>query len=138
MQKRRLDYWPFEDDKFGKEYEPVFDRNRVRVETRKNVTLETYPSWTDERFNTMRKVFKVAGKPTEWNYDDRLWQWSHDAHERGKKAAESCNFPIRSAARYEVYLSAYHEKPVELLEVQVCIRRDNGYPCVLFAYRFKG
>lgn len=108
----------------------------VWVETKKDVPLEVYPSWTDARFKEMQTVFGSEDKNLHYLYDDRMRQWDYN---KDKAATEEANkqYPEdRWTARwFEAKLSVYMERPVILEHILAGVNQNNGYPVLCFGYK---
>lgn len=121
----------------GMRHQPI-----VYSRTERNVPLDTYPSWTDERFSGggMQTVFGRVRpgqefiKGLRYDYDDRLREWDYAKHRAAWGQATALELPHRSAEFYEAYLSAYYGEPVNLRHVIAGVNFATGYPYVVFGY----
>ena len=102
-----------------------------------NVRLETMPHYTDERFNKEQTVYGKAEQGLAYDYSDRLWQWNWDKANEASEVAKASGVTDRSARYYEVYLSHYFGKPVEIKHIIAGVNKSNGYPYCLFGYKDK-
>ena len=117
--------------------------SRVAAQTTydKDMPLNTNPHYTDRRFNTAQTVF---GKPSKsdrghkdlsYDYSDRLWQWDYDKAKRAAEIANETDATPKSARWYEAYLSAYFDKPIEIVHILAGVNVSNGYAYAVFGYR---
>lgn len=94
-----------------------------------------YPHYTNEHYRHPRSVFGQETDGVEYNYSDRLLEWDYAKHtaawETAKQSQESgtCLF-------FEAYLSAYFDKPVEIVNIMAGWNWSNGYPYQVFGYKF--
>lgn len=101
----------------------------------KNRPLHTSPHYTDDRFKKEQTVFGEEQSGLAYDYSDRLWQWDSDKAKEALEVAKNSGEVKSSAAYYEVYLSHYFGKPVEIGHIIAGVGRSNGYPYCVFGYR---
>ena len=107
----------------------------------KDAPLHTSPHYTDKRFNKEQAVFGKHPKSRyghdnlKYDYSDRLWQWDYDKAEKSVEVANASGATLRSCKRYEAYLSAYFNKPIEIKHIIAGVNRGNGYPYCVFGYK---
>jgi hypothetical protein len=108
----------------------------------KRKVLETQPHYTDDRFSREQTVFGRKPKGSyghehlHYDYSDRLWQWNYEKAKEASAAAQASGHPIRSCLYYEVYLSTYFGKQVEIEHIVAGVDQSTGYPYCAFGYRF--
>lgn len=110
--------------------------NRVVAEQRRNVSLNTLPHYTDERFKEPQVVFGREKQGLFWNYSDRLATGNYSKHEEACRVANESGHASGSADWYEAYLSAYHDKKVALFCVKAGYNTATLFPYAIFFYGF--
>ena len=112
-----------------------------------NTALQTHPHYTDTRFKTAQTVFcsepekikrqfdKDFIEGLQYEYLDRIYQWDNDKARAAEQKAKESKFTRGSAQWYEVFLSEYFEKPIELVHVIAGVQVFNGYPWCAFGFR---
>ena len=108
-----------------------------KIETDENAELYTQPHYTDERFRKEQTVFGAEESNLSYDYDDRIRQWDYQKHEMAWDLAKKTGHKVGSQRFYEAYLSKYFGKPILLKHVIAGVNRGNGYPYVVFGYKFK-
>lgn len=107
----------------------------------KDKPLETTPHYTDTRFQKEQTIF---GKRPEspyghtglhYDYSDRLWEWDYKKSKKAAKIAAESGATPKSCRWYEVYLSAYFGKSIEIEHIIAGVNRSNGYPYCVFGYK---
>ncbi len=113
----------------------------VQTTYSKDVPLKTSPHYTDDRFKTAQTVF---GKPPKsdyghkdlnYDYSDRLWEWDYNKAKRSSEIASGTGATARSVRWYEAYLSAYFDKPIEIVHILAGFNVSNGDPYAVFGYK---
>ncbi len=107
----------------------------VYAEQDPNAPLETWPHYTDRRFDEEQTVYGGRDNSLSYDYSDRLWQWDYAKAETSVKEANASGAPARSANWYSAFISAYRGEPMEVLHVIVGVNRGNGYPYYILGYR---
>jgi len=102
----------------------------------RNQKLHSQPHYTEDYFKEARVVFGSKENGLGYDYDDRLWQHDYEKHEKAWEEACNSKFTKYSANFYEFYLSKYFDKKVHLGCVMAGVNRSNGYPYVVFGYKF--
>ena len=92
-----------------------------------------YPHHSDERWRTAQLIFGSECTCDNSNYSDRLWEWDRDAAQRGEAAWAEFGDTSRTAHKWEAYLSAYHERAVDVRYIMAGVNLATG-----FAYYFIG
>lgn len=100
-----------------------------------DVPLETMPHYSDDRFRREQTVYGRAEKGLVYNYSDRIWQWDYKKAEEATEIANKSKFKLRSARWYEVYLSAFFGKPIQIKHILAGVNVSNGYPYCVFGYK---
>lgn len=113
----------------------VFDPLSEKI-TDKSIQLMTYPDWQDERFREPQTVFGEKCKGLRYDYSDRIWQWDYDKAQVATEKAKESGHTHRSCDWYEVYLTEYFDRPTEIKHILAGCNVSNGYPYVVFGYRF--
>ena len=118
-----------------------YPRTAVATTYRKDVALNTNPHYTDERFNTAQTVFDKPSKSDyghkdlSYDYSDRLYQWDYEKAKHASEVASATDAKLRSARWYEAYLSAYFDRPIEIIHILAGVNVSNGYAYAVFGYR---
>ena len=120
------------------EFEDTIDRMRVGVQSlttyNKHESLTLHPHYSNRYFERPRTVFgpesesSSGHKGLNYNYSDRLQQWNHSKHSASWEVANKSRAAKDSAEFLEVYLTAYHGKPVEVVHVMAGVNHSNGCP----------
>ena len=88
------------------------------------VLHNTDPHYTDERFGHAQVIFGRDAKGLEYVYSDRLYEWDYHKAERAVQVANASEAKPRTCRWYEIYLSAYFEKPIKIgciiWQVSIC------------------
>jgi hypothetical protein len=137
MSKKRYDDWGH--DSFNDEngYYTHRDWNAVPVTFDPNTPLNTTPHYTDDRFNKPQTVYGQEDKNIiDYVYSDRIWQWDYKKAEQATEIANNSGAVLKSARWYEVYLSAFFDRRVEVLHIMAGVNVSNGYPYAVFGYKF--
>lgn len=122
--------------------------NRVGVERNPNSPIaHVAPHYTDDRFKEPQTVYLADGYKTDnsggypfvdgatYNYSDRIWQWDWNKADAANKASLEKGLHRDSAARYEVYLRLYFDKPdLKLVHIMAGYNLATGYPYRVFGY----
>ena len=134
MRKTRDDYddvWPCYDSGYSiRSARSMSKRNKDEV-------LHTNPHYTEPEFKTPQTVFGAEQGGLEYVYSDRLWQWSPQKDEIASKAANESGHRQRTCNWYEVYLSSYYGKTIEILHIMAGVNVSNGYSYIVFGFREK-
>ena len=101
----------------------------------KNVPLHTHPHYTENDFKHEQTVFGKEISGLTYDYDDRLIQWDYNKHKHALKKANESNHAEYSCRYYEVYLSAYYEKDIEIFHIVAGVNQSNGYSYCAFGYK---
>ena len=107
-------------------YPATFDKNKV---------LETSPHYTDHRFKKPQTVFGQEEDGIGYDYSDQLWEWDYNKAEESAKIANESGALPRTCLWYEVYLSAYFGRSIEIVHIISGVNVGNGYPYCVFGYR---
>lgn len=122
--------------------------NRVAVERDPDSPItHMQPHYTDDRFREPQTVYLATGYNVDkqqryptvegatYNYSDRIWQWDRNKADAANKASLEKGFHRDSAARFEVYLRLYFDKPtLKLVHVMAGFNVATGYPYQVFGY----
>jgi hypothetical protein len=103
----------------------------------KTVKLETYPHYTDRRFNEEQTVFGKEHPDLHYDYDDRIVQWDRTKSKEAWEYATNTGKTKHSCEFFEAYLSYFFDKPVEIKHILAGVNRGNGCPYCVFGYRYK-
>ena len=96
----------------------------------KNRVIDTWQHYSDHRADKEETVFGAPEPNLFYNYDDRLY--SDEWQDGLKLAAEQAT---KSTARfYEIALTRFHGKPVDLRHIILGVNRSNGYSYLVFGY----
>ncbi len=107
----------------------------------KDAPLKTDPHYTETRFKTAQTVFgepsksPYGHKDLNYDYSDRLWEWDYNKAKLSSETATATDATPKSARWYEAYLSAYFDKPIEIVHILAGYNVSNGYPYAVFGYR---
>lgn len=93
----------------------------------------SFPHYSDDRWRTAQLIYGAQGKTDECNYSDRLWQWDSEAAQRGSEAAKGMG---RTAAMWETWLSAYHQRPVVVRYILGGTNWSSGYEYYVLGYDY--
>lgn len=100
----------------------------------KNSIINDNPHYSDEDFqNKEQTIFGKEEENLHYVYSDRLWQWDHKKSELATKIANKKE-RLHTCAYYEIYLSEYYNKPIEIKHIIAGVNRSNGYPYLAFGY----
>ena len=116
----------------------------------RDVPIYNTPRWNNHDFDTAQTVFLERGRVTKisWTgmdriegltyvYEDRLWFMNEEQHKKACDIVRGSEI-ISSANYYEVFLSAFFEKPIKLEHILVGLNRADGFPYMLFGYKKGG
>lgn len=99
-----------------------------------------FPSHRDRRWVTPQTVYGAPEAGLEYVDDDRLSLWDSAAARRGRAAAEAVvaksRLKRRTAAWWEIYLTAYYERQVELVHALAGVNWSSGHPVYSLGFRF--
>jgi len=96
------------------------------------------PHYTDQRFDSGdHTVWGKQTSDTHYDYSDRLWQWDYKKCQAAFEKAGESNAVRNSAKYYQIFLSEYFGKEVELKHILAGVNRASGYPYQVFGYKFK-
>jgi hypothetical protein len=101
--------------------------------------LETYPHYTDRRFDKEQTVFGKGSyddPDLRYDYSDRLRQWDSGKANAALKVAEASGAKEQTARFYHAYLEAYFGKSLELKHIIAGVNKSDGYPYQVFGYKF--
>lgn len=120
------------------EFEDTMDGRRAGAQSfttdNKHEPLTLHPHYSNRHFDKPRTVFGPESESSSghdglnYNYSDRLQQWDYSKHSAAWERANKSNATKDSAEFLEVYLSAYHGKPVEVVHVMAGVNLSSGYP----------
>jgi hypothetical protein len=133
-------YEKFDPDSFSSSIWGDFDgyRRGPSVLLDKKTPFNDCPHYSDPRFKKAQTVF---GQETpdirDYVYSDRLYQWDYSKATEATKVAKSSGQPLHTCAWYEVYLTEYFGKPIEILHILAGVNCSNGYPYLVFGYKDK-
>lgn len=125
------------------DYNKPFDTLLSMTTLNKNARLNTSPHYTDERFDKEQTVYgQLAESPhghkhLEYVYSDRLWQWDYGKAKLSLEVANESEENPTSCKWYEVYLSAYLDKEIEIDHILAGVNRSSGYPYCVLGYKDK-
>lgn len=68
-------------------------------------------------------------------YNDRLWQWDYKKTERLSKEHIGCRWEHAGRAKLSAFMSAWEDKPVEVVAFAEGCNISNGYPYYILWYR---
>ena len=122
------------------DFEELYDlvcSNSVFAQFDKDVPLETMPSWNDPRFKREQTVFGVFNYKlcNSIMYSDRLIENNYQQHEKATERANASDTVLRSAHWYELYLSVYFNKVVEIIFIRAGVNQATGYPYCVFGFK---
>lgn len=120
---------------------PIFDDSNVAsmrcfsrkptVVRDKDRKIETWMHYSDARSRQETTVFGEAAPNLFYNYDDRLKyedKWDEGLAIAKTKASEN------TARFYEIVLSHFHGKPVDIQHIVLGVNRSNGHSYLIFGY----
>lgn len=93
----------------------------------------SYPHYSDSRWDTEQTIYGNKSKGIEYNYSDRLMQFSYENHKKGEEKAS--NQQQNTARYYLEYLKGYYGKDIDLQWIGAGVNRSNGYPYWIFGYK---
>ena len=99
----------------------------------KQAKIETFIHYSDHR---AQKGVTTFGEPCDrlfYNYDDRLPNWQSHLDVARKQGLDR-----HTAMFYEVALSSFHGKPVDLRHIVCGANAHNGFPWMCFGYVMEG
>lgn len=121
-------YYRNMDGSFGEpSYPTTFNKNSI---------IHDNPHYSDPDFqNKEQTIFGKKEKGLHYVYSDRLYQWDYEKHEfatkiadkKGKEKFHTCTY-------YEIYLSEYYGKPIEIKHIIAGVNRATGYSYLVFGY----
>lgn len=94
-----------------------------------------YPHYSDPTWDTYRLVYGDEDTKCDGSADsDRLWEWDYA---RAEAAWASVPEAQRNTPRgVQTYLSAYHNRPVDLVSIHAITNRSNGYTVWSYAWKW--
>ena len=101
----------------------------------KDKPLETFPHYTDNRFEEEQTVFGRKEEGLGYNYSDRLWEWDYNKSKQAYATADESGLVKNSCRYFEAYLSAYFGRPIEIGHIVAGVNHSNGHPYCVFGYR---
>lgn len=114
------------DGRYGEPSHPIaFDKNSI---------INDNPHYSDEDFkNKEQTIFGKKEENLHCVYSDRLWQWDYEKSELASKIANK-KAKLHTCTYYEIYLSEYYNKPIEIKHIIAGVNRASGYPYLVFEY----
>jgi hypothetical protein len=100
-----------------------------------DATLYDRPHYTNPHYNQARTIYGGEVEGLEYEYYDRMWQWDYDKAETARKTACETVKNVHSAKWYQAFLSAYYDRPVDLVHILAGFNLSNGYPYQVFGFR---
>ncbi len=100
----------------------------------RNAQLYVNPYYTDSRFREPQTIFGEREDGLSYEYDDRIQQWDYQKHKDSWEVAKQDN-AVRTANFYSAYLSAYHDRKIEVVHILAGVNLSNGYPYLVFGYK---
>ena len=109
---------------------------KEKVNLDKHLPLMAYRySATDN--DSPKTVYGEVSEGLSYNYSDRLITGDWDKSELSFEAAKASKYPIDSCGYYEVFLSTYFDKPIEIGHIQTGCNLSNGFSYFIFGYKDK-
>lgn len=100
----------------------------------KDSIININPHYSDPDFqNKEQTIFGEKEKNLHYVYSDRLHQWDYKKHELAKRIADKKG-KFRTCTYYEIYLSEYYNKSIEIKHIIAGVNRASGYPYLVFGY----
>ena len=112
------------------------DGNSVYSETNPKAKLNDLPHYTDSRFREAQVIYGKEKKGLDYVYSDRLWQWNYDKAQVSSKYATD-RAKLRTAEWYQIYLSEYYGKSIELVCILAGYNLSRGYTFQFLGYTEK-
>lgn len=101
----------------------------------KDSTINVNPHYSDEDFqNKEQTIFGKKEKNLHYVYSDRLRQWDCKKHEKSRDIADKSEKKSNTCAYYEIYLSGYYDKLIEIKHIIAGVSRATGYSYLVFGY----
>ena len=101
--------------------------------TDKQAKIETFIHYSDHRAKGGVTTFGEPSDECCYNYSDRLPDW-----EKHLDVARKQGLDRHTAKFYEVALSSFHGKPVDLRHIVCGANAYNGFPWMCFWYVMEG
>ena len=122
-----------------------------KVEVMKKLPLNTHPHYTESAFckgggktvfcsepeNLIQRYGTEMIDKMAYVYLDRIYEWDRDKADTAFYAAQQSEHQRRSANWYEIFLSEYFDKDVEIVHIISGVQLMNGYPWCALGYREK-
>ena len=77
-------------------------------------------------------------KELTYVYSDRIWQWDYKKAEASAEKAKASEFPPNTVEWYEVFLSHFYDKELEIPHLMGGCNAATGYEFLVFGYCDKG
>lgn len=97
----------------------------------------TYPSWSDPKFQTAQDIFGHEEKDIHYVYSDRLYEWDPQKAKDSERIVNEKGISGKTGRWYQEYLSAYFGKEVEIVNIKSGCNVATGYPYLVFGFREK-
>lgn len=111
-----------------------FDEMFYPTTFNKDSIINDNPHYSDEDFrNKEQTIFGKKEKNLHYVYSDCLWKWDYKKSEIATKVANKKEKP-NTCAYYEIYLSEYYDKLIEIKHIIAGVSRASGYPYLVFGY----
>lgn len=102
----------------------------------KDSIINVNPHYSDPDFqNKEQTIFGKKEKELHYVYSDRLCQWDYKKAELATEIAnKKKERKSNTCAYYEIYLSKYYDKPIEIKHIVAGVNRATGYSYLVFGY----
>ena len=100
--------------------------------------LDTYTNWNSSQADRERTIFGRKEEGLFYNYSDRLDEWDYEKGKRAREYAAELGADHRTGRYMTAMLSYFHDGAVvELRHVIAGCNRSNGYPYLIYGYKYK-
>lgn len=100
-----------------------------------NVTLNTKPHYTDENYRYPQSVFGRAENDIVYIHTDFLWKINFSKAKKSLVIADKSGKRSRSAKWYEIFLSTYLDKKIEIKHILSGWNWATGYSYIILGYK---
>ena len=127
-------------DMYGNSTRDVYGRSPDECSEWANYNMKaTFPyiHYSNSYWNTARTLWGAKEKGILYEYSDLIWQWDHNKAEQSSKTATEKLGQGFTPEWIQLFLTLYHEKPIELRHVMGGVNLSNGYNYYVYGYRIK-
>ena len=132
------EYWDYSDFGYGSYGMAVKRRYEQPAIWNMDAILDTYTNWNSPQADKERTIFGRKEEGLFYNYSDRLDGWDYEKARRAREYASLVSSDHRTATYMTAMLSYFHDgAKVELRHVIAGCNRSNGYPYLIYGYKYQ-